>query len=474
MSSDPQNYLGEGPRETNKIADESGFIGQDGINLIASVVGKMRHLWTPTTGQSDKGIDGYVELCREAENGKRVATNFIIQVQSKGTGGTWPSEDDSGFTYKVDERDLKHWLAGNHPVILVVSRPKTNEAYWISIKDYFATLEAKKTRMVYFKKRLHRFDESSDLLLQKLAIPPDANVGIQPAAKRERIESNLLPLLGFPKTIYFAGTRYKTTDNIRAAAKKLGSYPGRSWFTKWGQVYSFASLDDGPWPKLTSQKNRGNLPSDRWAKSDDRNTRNDFVRLLNDALAEFLAARDLIRFRLRRDYIIFYFAPDEKDIERSATWGESNTPRMVVQKVESKTEPARILCYRHHAVVPHFYRFGGRWYLSIEPTYHFTRDGKEPYALREDYVAGMKKLEKHQAVKNNVRFWTHWLTNQDLLNPRKENLVFGTPEAFAADYGINDVEWLSKADSEEKESLGEEETRDSRKIVVDGGQFGLL
>jgi hypothetical protein len=469
-----ENGLGGGPQQTNKIADESGFIGQDGINLIATIVGKMRHLWTPTTGQSDKGIDGYIELCRDGENGKRVATNFIIQVQSKGTGGTWPNEDDSSFTYKVEERDLKHWLAGNHPVILIVSRPKTNEAYWVSVKEYFSTLEAKKTRTIYFKKRLHRFDESADLLIQKLAIPAEAAVGVQPAAKRERIESNLLPLLAFPRTIYFAGTRFKSTDSIRAAAKKLDCYPGRSWFTKWGNVYSFNSLDAEPWPRLTTKGRRGNIPSDKWAKAEDQTIRNDFVRLLNDALAEFLAAHDLIRLRLRRDYIMYYFAPDEKNIERSATWGDGNTPRMVVQRVESKTDPSRILCYRHHALVSQFRRLGGRWYLSIEPTYHFTRDGKEPYALREDYVAGMKKLEKHQAVRNNVRFWTYWLTHQDLLNPRKENLVFGTPEAFAAEYGINDVEWLSKADIEEKESLGEEETRDSRKIVVDGRQLGLL
>ena len=460
--------------ESQKIADESGFIGQDGVNLIATVVGRMRHLWTPTTGQSDKGIDGYIELCRDADNGKRVATNFIIQVQSKGTGGTWPNEDDSGFTFKVDERDLKHWLAGNQPVILIVSRPKTNEAYWISIKEYFATLEAKKTRTVYFKKRLHRFDESTNLLLQKLAIPPHAALGIQPAPKRERIESNLLPLLGFPKNIYFAGTRFKSMDSIKAAAKEQGTYPGRSWFTKWGNVYSFASLDEPPWPKLTTKTRRGSIPSERWARSDDQSIRNDFVRLLNEAVAEFLAARDLIRLRLRRDLILYYFAPDDNAIERSASWGEANTPRMVVQKVLAKTDSTRILCYRHHAVIPRFYRFGGRWFLSIEPTYHFTTDGKATYSLREDYVAGMKKLEKHQAVKNNVRFWVYWLTNRDLLNPRKENLVFGTPEAFAADYGINDVEWLSKADSAEKEDLGSDETRDNRTLVVEGSQMSLL
>jgi Domain of unknown function (DUF4365) len=149
MDSDAQN------QNLRKVAHHSGFIGQDGINLIATIVGSMRHLWTPTSAQSDLGIDGYIELCRDTEDGKRVATNFIIQVQSKATHSSWSREDENGFVYNVDERDLRHWLAGNHPVILVLSRPSTCEAYWISIKDYFTSFEAKKTRTIYFKKSIH-------------------------------------------------------------------------------------------------------------------------------------------------------------------------------------------------------------------------------------------------------------------------------------------------------------------------------
>src|SRR5439155_1175226 len=143
------------------------------------------HLWTPTAGQSDKGIDGYIELCRDTENGKRVATNFIIQVQSKATDGTWPHEDANRFDYKVDERDLGHWLAGNHPVVLVVSRPRTNEAYWILVKDYFSSLEAKKSRTICFKKSLHRFDENADITFQRLAVPANAGLTTEPLKKHE-------------------------------------------------------------------------------------------------------------------------------------------------------------------------------------------------------------------------------------------------------------------------------------------------
>jgi hypothetical protein len=74
MDSDAQN------QDLRTVAHHSGFIGQDGINLIATIVGSMRHLWTPISVQSDLGIDGYIELCRDTEDGKRVATNFIIPV----------------------------------------------------------------------------------------------------------------------------------------------------------------------------------------------------------------------------------------------------------------------------------------------------------------------------------------------------------------------------------------------------------
>ena len=37
----------------------ASLTGQQGVNLIASVVAEMGYLWTPTTGHSDAGIDGF-------------------------------------------------------------------------------------------------------------------------------------------------------------------------------------------------------------------------------------------------------------------------------------------------------------------------------------------------------------------------------------------------------------------------------
>ena len=41
-----------------KIVPGTSLTGQQGINLIATIVGEMGYLWTPTTGHSDAGIDG--------------------------------------------------------------------------------------------------------------------------------------------------------------------------------------------------------------------------------------------------------------------------------------------------------------------------------------------------------------------------------------------------------------------------------
>ena len=94
-------------------------------------------MWTPTTAHSDAGIDGFIEIRRTDTN---EATNFILQVQSKATIREWENESSEGFDFRCEERDLAYWLQGNAPVILVVSRPESRKAYWVSIKGYFSRL----------------------------------------------------------------------------------------------------------------------------------------------------------------------------------------------------------------------------------------------------------------------------------------------------------------------------------------------
>jgi hypothetical protein len=107
-----------------KKISHQDITGDRGIALIHSIVGEMGFVWNPTGLEA--GIDGYIEI-RDAITGEM--TNFIIQVQSKATDKDFQAETADSFDYYCDSRDIDYWLGGNAPVILIRSRPSSNEAY---------------------------------------------------------------------------------------------------------------------------------------------------------------------------------------------------------------------------------------------------------------------------------------------------------------------------------------------------------
>ena len=108
-----------------KRIHKSSIIGQEGVNLIEGVVLGMGFVWYPTGGL-EAGIDGFIEI-RDSATGE--VTNSVAQVQSKAGPSFFHAETETSFEFRCDERDLDYWLQGNAPVILVVSRPQSNEAY---------------------------------------------------------------------------------------------------------------------------------------------------------------------------------------------------------------------------------------------------------------------------------------------------------------------------------------------------------
>ena len=74
----------------------------------------MGFLWYPSGGV-EAGIDGRLEI----RNQDAEVTNCIVSVQSKATEGTFEGETETELTFTCSERDLRYWLKGNLPVILV-------------------------------------------------------------------------------------------------------------------------------------------------------------------------------------------------------------------------------------------------------------------------------------------------------------------------------------------------------------------
>jgi hypothetical protein len=101
-----------------KTLSQQTLLGQQGINLIERRLQEMGYWWYPST----------VPEVRDGQTGRM--TNLTLKVQSKATERPWPRERDDSFDYICEEEDLQYWLAGDAQVLLVMSRPSKEEAYW--------------------------------------------------------------------------------------------------------------------------------------------------------------------------------------------------------------------------------------------------------------------------------------------------------------------------------------------------------
>ena len=112
-------------RHRPKTVSRTGVTGQKGVNLIERVVLDMESSWTPT-GALEVGIDGYIELFDPAA---RKPLGLTLAAQSK-VASAIGKDSSPTFDFWCEPADVEYWLAGSMPVILVVSNPPSDEAYW--------------------------------------------------------------------------------------------------------------------------------------------------------------------------------------------------------------------------------------------------------------------------------------------------------------------------------------------------------
>jgi len=113
-----------------KIIHENWMQGQRGVNLVERIVLGMGFTWEAT--RVDAGIDGQIEI-RDPTTG--AMKNWILRAQVK-ERETFIRETGESFEFVCEEKDLDYWLGETTPNILIVCRPSTDEAYWISIRDW--------------------------------------------------------------------------------------------------------------------------------------------------------------------------------------------------------------------------------------------------------------------------------------------------------------------------------------------------
>jgi hypothetical protein len=453
-----------------KFTSPQLFIGREGVQLIQRVLTTKRWLMTETTQESDGGIDGYIEIC-DPGTGER--TNLTVKVQSKATTLPWQAETADSFEYLVKEADLNYWLRGNGPVILVLTRPKDNEAYWVSIRDYFRTVEAKRSRRIVVDKKRDRFDVATLDKLMELASEADTGIYFSPPKIREQLMSNLLPLQNYPEKIFIAETKCPDGASLALLLKAKGIKNLRCWFHSGGRIVTFHDLHDSAWNDIVD---RGTIDCDdvsEWSRSLDPTIQRDFVRLLNATLQDQLGGLGIWRERSSGWQNVYYFGPDRETIERKRRWTKSQNQSVIHLVMAVHAKAGHIVAYRHRAFAGQFRAFGGEWYLVVDPTYHFTSDGKKTSRFGESYLTGMKRLEKNAAVDGNLRLWVDLFTAPNLFERSRERLSFKRPISFEAELGIPESAW--SALNEEKDfNMDIEDDAVHNEMVIEGMTLNLF
>jgi hypothetical protein len=442
-----------------KTATAQDITGERGIYLIGLICGEMGFPFQRSG--FDKGIDGYLEIVNPTTG---ESTNNIILVQSKATAGKFTAETEEGFDFYCDERDLDYWMSGNAPVILVRSRPNTNEAYWVSIKDYFKDLSVRKTHKVHFIKSKHRFDASCRDDLMNLAMPRYKGFYIAPPPKPEKLYSNLLTVADFGKKIYIASTEYYSRRTLWGKFRDLSVEPGDDFVLKNKQIMTFRDLNEYPWSEICDVGTIEPFGSAEWAYSKDEERQKDFVELLNRCL-RWMLEPDVW---YNKNFEYYFFAPTEDNQPRTLPrkGGKGGPGKTVFGPHMKAKEPMEVAYYRHSAFFGQFMRLDDCWYLEITPHYRFTYNGSRETKFHANQLKTIKEFELNPAVFSQVYMWASYLerkSQSDLLTSAYPFLTFGSLASFKVNVGINDKSWLK---SEEREK--------SNKAYSEANQLSLF
>lgn len=430
----------------------SDMRGDKGIALIHRIVNDMGFVWNAL--HLEAGIDGIIEV-RDPSTSE--VTNCIIQVQSKAGPSYFKAESDTTFEFYCGERDLEYWLRGNAPVVLIVSRPDSDEAYWVPIKEYFRDPVRYKSRKVTFNKLANRLTVESRELLARLAMPVDSGTYLPALPCNETLASNLLPIVRYPKRFYRASTKLRFPSQVWDILNTDDVKPPAEWLLHSGMLYSFHDVTFAPLRRVCSASTAENLSSDQWSLSNDKDSRYVFSRMLKMCVSQLLG-RHGVRYSKDKKHYYFRSTPDLKEKKIGGL--------SVFKGFESKTIEGRIAYYRHRAMDYRLVRFDGQWFAEITPSYHFTHDGYRPSRFFEERLRGIKQLERQNKTHlRQLRLWesvlrqTYLATGSEPDSPQQtlfgdeaaepNNVIdpytlieFGELLQFSVDWGIPEGAWL--------------------------------
>lgn len=416
-----------------KTISGQGLSGQRGVNLIERLVLEMGSRWTPS-GPNEIGIDGYIELF---DPNSRESLGLTLAVQSKVVSAV-DANSATTFDYWCNANDVEYWINGNTPVILIVSNPASNEAYWVSIKDHFKDWMPTASTQITFVKSQQRFDADSFRQLVAIA-KPKAGLYLAPARRTEILHSNLLSLEAYPSEIFIASTDCRFPGEVWKLLHESGREVDASWVLWEKKIVSFRDLAQPPWSTICDAGTCEAFAMTEWSESSDPQRQRLFVQLLNRTLADHVWPK--VRYWPQQDCYAISGQPRKltyRSLKRASQIG------VISRYLSTNAEGIRFYWFRHMAFCGQFRFLAGCWYLEITPTYRFTSDGYTLDRFHEERLSGIKRIEGNRAVLSAVLFWADYLRpKSSLFGGRAPLLRFGELLTFNCDVGIIDQEWLA-------------------------------
>ncbi|MXW74580.1 MAG: DUF4365 domain-containing protein [Acidimicrobiaceae bacterium] len=416
---------------SQKTYSENDQIGEEGQRLVALTVTQLGHIWHDR--RIDHGIDGQIELVDPL---KRAATNIQILVQVKATADRFPSETDTSFHFLLEPADVAYWNGGDSKVIVICSRPRDGAVWWAPIERARPPSPRRKSWKLEFDKVADRLDEQSvgRLLLWASGATPGRAVEGR-ALQAETLETNLVRIEKLPPEIYFGPVLKQTPRELGQALRDRGCYRS-DWIVRSGVVYTFTPpTPDGLGVFIDGGYET--IDTSEWADSKDPDTLAQFAELLRQALCE--QEHRSLRYHRKKRYFLFR-APRKVDRLRVKV-SKSKPGRTVYERYFKDKQRTETKDFRHYAAEIRFVQTDEGWVAEVNPTYHFTFDGKRDVPWGDDRLKGMKKLEKNAAVRGLVKFWAEYLARPPELGDPDRLLWFGGLISFDVEIGINDSEW---------------------------------
>jgi|LGOV01.1.fsa_nt_gb hypothetical protein len=148
------------------IPGQRHIVERQGVSLVQHrVAQELQWLFREQT-TSDLGVDAHVEVLWSGKSSGR-----LLALQIKSGNSYFREQTDQGIVYRDDHQHLEYWLGHSLPVVLVVCRPDTGEAYWQHINPQSAIKTPFGCKILVPPE--NRFDSSTADALAQLSLPSE-------------------------------------------------------------------------------------------------------------------------------------------------------------------------------------------------------------------------------------------------------------------------------------------------------------